>query len=69
MRTAVVKSLCSLMPDPTEMVNTCGIANANKPQHGVISNLNWTKISVDDCKAQGGIVIEKADGKKVAKKL
>ena len=33
------------------------------------SNLNWTKISVDDCKAQGGIVIEKADGKKVAKKL
>ena len=31
--------------------------------------LNWTKISVDDYKAQGGIAIEKADRKKVAKKL
>ena len=31
--------------------------------------LNWTTVSTDECKAQGGIVIEETDGKKVAKKL
>ena len=31
--------------------------------------LNWTKVSADDCKTQGGIVIEEQDGMKVAKKL
>lgn len=30
--------------------------------------LNWTETSAGECKAQGGIVIEEKDGKKVAKK-
>ncbi len=31
--------------------------------------LNWTSISEDSCKEQGGYVIDEQDGKKVAKKL
>jgi len=30
--------------------------------------LNWTPAKAGECKAQGGIVIEEKDGKKVAKK-
>ncbi len=31
--------------------------------------LNWTKISEDSCKEQGGYVVEEKDGKAVARKL
>jgi hypothetical protein len=45
--------------------HSCG---AHAKCGGAAQILNWVPASAGECKAQGGIVIEERDGKKVAKK-